>query len=605
MSANKKVIEKLKNDPLMPLRHSAEHVLHTAVQLLFPKVKRVMGPPIEAGFYFDFDANGETITPEDFEKIEQKMQQIIDAKLDIKLHEVSAEEAKELFKDNQYKIDTIAEIEKRGEKITLYSIGQEDNEFYDIDLCAGPHVENTKQIKAFKLLSMAGAYYKGDENNKMLTRIYGTAFDSPKAQRLYLKELEERKQNDHRILNRDLDIFAISDLVGKGLVMYTPNGTIIKNELSNHLMKICKKHGAKEVNIPHMAKIDLYKTSGHAEKFKDELFKVVGHYDEEFVLKPVNCPHHTQIYASRPRSYRDLPLAYVESTQQHRDEKPGAMGGLNRARSFEIDDGHTFCTPEQIKDEAVKMLNIMKEFYTSFEMWGKHWVSLSFRDPKTPEKYIGDEKGWEKAQNILLKINEELGLDGEIMEGEAALYGPKIDIMLKDALGNDRQLGTVQIDFAMPERFGLTYTDKNGKDKTPVMLHRAILGSYHRFIANLLESTKGKLPVWLSPLQVSVIPVSKNHLEYAKNVAAHLMAEELRVEVNTKDQGLSAKIREAQMMKVPYMIIVGDQEVEENKATVRLRTGKNVKGLSVGEVVSEIKRVYEYKLGDLGFENLE
>ncbi|MCA9308543.1 threonine--tRNA ligase, partial [candidate division WWE3 bacterium] len=588
---NQKVIEKLKDDPLMPLRHTAEHILHMSVQQLFPDTKKVMGPPIENGFYFDFDLE-QSIKPEDFEAIEQKMREIVEADLPISRKEVNIEEAKQIFANNPYKLDTLNEIEGRGEAISLYSIGTEGEVFYDLDLCAGPHVQSTGQVKAFKLLSLAGAYYKGDENNKMLQRIYGTAFDSKQALDLYLEELEQRKENDHRKLNQTLDIFTMSELVGKGLVMYTPNGTIIKNELRDHLLKICKKHGAKEVNIPHMAKIDLYKVSGHAEKFADELFKVTSHYDEEFVLKPVNCPHHTQIYASRPRSYRDLPLAYVESTQQHRDEKPGAMVGLNRARSFEIDDGHTFCTPEQIKDEAIKMLHIMKEFYEVFGMWGKHWVSLSFRDPNTPDKYIGDNKGWETAQQILIEINEELNLNGKIMEGEAALYGPKIDIMLKDALGNDRQLGTVQIDFAMPARFGLTYTDRDGQEKTPVMMHRAILGSYHRFIANLLENTGGSLPAWLAPQQIEIIPIADKHWDYAEQVAFKLREQELRVEINKKDDTMQSKIRDAQARKVPYMFILGDKEEQNSNVSIRLRNGDNVNGISLEEAIQKITHIY-------------
>jgi threonyl-tRNA synthetase len=596
-----KVIDQLKDDPLMPMRHTAEHVLHTAMQELYPSLKKVMGPPIENGFYFDFDLE-QSISPEDFEKIETRMQEIIDAKLEVRLHEVTIEQAKEVFKNNPYKLATLQEIETRGENVTLYSLGDgslENLDFRDLDLCAGPHVQNTGEIKAFKLLSVAGAYYKGDEKNKMLQRIYGTAFDTKEALDNHLQILIQAKENDHRELNKILDIFTVSDLVGKGLVMYTPNGTVIKNELYNHLMDICRKHGAKEVNIPHMAKIDLYEKSGHAEKFKDELFRVISHYDEEFVLKPVNCPHHTQIYASRPRSYRELPLAYVESTQQHRDEKPGSMVGLNRARSFEIDDGHTFCTPQQIKEEAIKIINIMKEFYEVFGMWGQHWVSLSFRDPNQPERYIGNEQDWETAQQMLVEINDELGLNGKIMIGEAALYGPKIDVMLKDSMGSDRQLGTVQIDFAMPQRFGLTYTDKDGSDKTPVMLHRAILGSYHRFIANLMESTKGAFPAWLAPVQAVVIPIGEKHVEYGNKILQQLRDSNIRAEINDKDETMQAKIREAQMKKIPYMLVVGDREVQDGTASVRIRTGDNLGALEISNLVSKIHEVITSKTLEL------
>lgn len=585
-----KVKNTLKNDPLMPLRHSAEHVLHLAMQELYPSLKKVMGPPIESGFYFDFDLD-ESITPEDFSKIEDHMQEIIDANLPINKKEVSLDEAREIFSGNQYKLDWVDEIKKRGEKVTLYETGSEGDVHHDLDLCSGPHVKSTGEIKAFKLLSVAGAYYKGDENNKMLQRIYATAFDSKKALDEYIETLEKSKENDHRKVNQFMDIFAFSDLVGKGLVMFTPNGTIVKNELKNYLMGISKKHGAVEVNIPHIAKIDLYEKSGHAEKFDDELFRVVSKYEDDMVLKPVNCPHHTQIYASRPRSYKDLPIAYVESTQQHRDEKPGAMVGLNRTRSFEIDDGHTFCTPEQVKEEVIKLVNTVEDFYKAFDMWGKHWVSLSFKDQSKPEAYIGSDSDWSKAQKMLLEVDKELGLDGVVMEGEAALYGPKIDIMLKDALGNDRQLGTVQVDFAMPQRFGLTYIDKDGSEKTPVMLHRAILGSYGRFIANLMESTGGAFPVWLAPIQGVIIPITDDQKDYASSLKEKFIEEGIRVEINDKDESMQAKIRDAQLRKIPYMFIVGGREEKAGEVSVRLRSKEDKGAKSVDEVIEKIKEI--------------
>lgn len=579
------------NSALLPLRHTAEHILQAAMQELYPNIKRVMGPPIEEGFYFDFDLD-ERISELDFDAIETVMHEVVKANLAMVRRVVSYDEAKKLFADNKYKLDILEEIKARNEEITVYAMGEMGDKFYYEDLCMGPHVKSTGEVSAFKLLSVAGAYYKGDEKNKMLQRIYGTAFENAAELAEYVTLLQKRKENDHRELNKVLDIFATSDLVGKGFIMYTPNGTIIRNELKNHLLTVCKRYGAKEVDIPHLAKIDLYQKSGHAEKFKDELFRVISHYDEEFVLKPVNCPHHTQIYASRPRSYKDLPIAYVESTQQHRDEKPGAIGGLNRARSFEIDDGHTFCRPDQIKSEAINIINIIKDFYEVFGMWGKHWVSLSFRDPATPEKYIGDEAGWKTAQQMLLEINIELGLNGKVMEGEAALYGPKIDIMLKDALGNDRQLGTVQVDFAMPGRFGLTYTDKDGSEKTPVMLHRAILGSYHRFIANLLENTGGALPVWLSPVQIALIPISNTHHAYAQEIALKLKDDGLRVELFDKDDTMQAKIRDAQLRKIPYMFVLGDREVAQRQVSVRTRENANIGALDIDQAIEKIKSIY-------------
>ncbi|HLD92393.1 MAG TPA: threonine--tRNA ligase [Patescibacteria group bacterium] len=554
---------------LWALRHTAEHVLHTALQNLYPKLKKAMGPATSEGFYHDFDLD-EKITEADFPKIEKEMQRLIDLDLPLIQEFVDVKKARDIFKGNPYKFEWVDEIEKRGEKFSLFKIGD-----IDLDLCSGPHVESTGKVKAFKLLSVAGAYWHGDEKNKMLTRIYGTCFPSKDDLLKYLEHVKLAKSNDHRKLGQELDLFCFSDLVGKGLVMYTPKGTIIKNELQKALMNACKEFGAMEVNIPHMAKLELYETSGHAQKFKDELFVVKSHHKEEFVLKPVNCPHHTQIYASRPRSYKDLPIAYVESTQQHRDEKPGAIGGLNRTRSFEIDDGHTFCTKEQITEEVIKLIKTAEKFYKQLNMWGNHWVSLSFRDPKTPEKYIGDEKDWQTAQKMLLDVNKTLKLNGKIIEGEAALYGPKIDIMMKDSLNNDVQLGTFQIDFAMPKRFDLKYVDQKGKEQTPIMIHRAILGSYGRFIANLLEKTGGAFPTWLSPVQVKVLPISERQIEYATEETKKLKDVGIRVELDDRNETLSAKIRDAQNEKVPYMVILGDKEIEKDEVSIRNREGKN------------------------------
>lgn len=597
-----KMNHELKNDPLMPMRHSAEHVLHKAMTDLFPGLKRAMGPATADGFYFDFDYEGK-ISEEDFPKIEKRMQEIMDADLPIIREEISPMKAKQLFKDNDYKLEWIHMAEIRNEPLTVYWTGHPTGknkiagktEEPDVDLCTGPHVESTGDIGHFKLLSIAGAYWHGDEKNKMLTRIYGTSFPTKEELDAFLTKLDEAKLRDHRRIGKELDLFTFSDLVGKGFAMYTPKGTIIRNELKNALFEISKKYGVQEVTIPHLAKLELYKTSGHAAKFSDELFKVISHYDEEFVLKPVNCPHHTQIYASKARSYRELPIRYIESTQQHRDEKPGAIGGLYRTRSFTVDDGHTFCTVEQIKQEAINTIKIIEEFYTNLGMWGNHWVSLSFRDPAKPEKYIGDLKDWEFAQKTLQEISDELGLNAKVMEGEAALYGPKIDFMLKDASGSDRQLGTVQIDFAMPPRFGLTYIDKDGSEKNPVMLHRAILGSYERFIANLLEQTMGALPVWLSPVQVAIIPISDDQADFAYKLCEQLKAKNIRTEVDDRTERMQAKIRDAQMQKVPYMFVVGKREAEANTVSVRLRDGTDLGALKLDEAIGRVVEKYQTK----------
>lgn len=578
-----------KPNNLDALRHSTQHILQLVVEKLL-NGKKVIGPTIENGFFGDFDAK---ITEQDLPILEKEMVKVINKDLKIKTGTITFEQAKSLFNENPYKLEIIEDINNKNEQIGICEIGEKDQEYYDIDICAGPHIKSTGQIdpKAFKLLSIAGAYFKGDEKNKMLTRIYGTAFEDSQQLSKYLVHIEENKKYDHRELNKILDIYTTSELVGKGLIMYTPNGTIIKNELRDHLLNLSKKYGALEVNIPHMAKIDLYKVSGHAQKFEEELFKVIGHYKEEFVLKPVNCPHHTQIFASKPKSYKDLPISYVESTQQHRDEKPGSLIGLNRARSFEIDDGHTFCTPEQLKSQVINLLNTIKEFYTSFGMWGNHWISLSFRDPKNPQKYIGDNSDWEKSQNLLLEINQELSLNGIVMLGEAALYGPKIDVILKDALQNDRQLGTVQIDFSMPKRFDLKYTDKDGSTKTPVMIHRAILGSYHRFIANLLESTKGNLPAWLCPTQVAIITVSSKFEDYANKILQKLLKNNIRSKIYNDDETLGKKIRSVQEIKIPYMFIVGEKEEQNNLVSLRLRDGKELKNQEIDQVINKINNI--------------
>ncbi len=566
------------------LRHSAAHLLAAAVVNLYKDAKPTIGPSIENGFYYDFDFGENSISEEQLTSIEEEMVKILPTWDSFVRIEVSKQEALDKFKDNEYKVELIEEFSDSEEQLTFYKSGD------FTDLCRGGHVEKpSEELQHFKLLSIAGAYWKGDEKNKMLTRIYGTAFPTKQQLDDYLEKLEKAKENDHRVLGKRLDLFAFSDLVGKGLVMYTPKGTVIKNELQKAVLEASKEFGAQEVNIPHMAKLDLYKISGHADKFSDELFTVKGHYGEEFVLKPVNCPHHTQIYASRPRSYKDLPIRYVESTQQHRDEKPGAIGGLNRTRSFEIDDGHTFCTVEQIETETTNLVKTIQKFYTGLGMWGEHWVSLSFRDKSTPEKYIGETDDWQAAEEMILKINKDMNLNGKVMEGEAALYGPKIDIMLKDVLGNDRQLGTVQIDFAMPKRFGLTYTDTDGLEKTPVMIHRAILGSYGRFIANLLETTGGAFPIWLSPVQAIILPITDGQLPYAKTVYEKLKEADIRVEIDERSETLQAKIRDAQLQKVPYMLIIGAREQESEKVSVRKRSGEDMGAIELSSFIEDTK----------------
>ncbi|MBU3942540.1 threonine--tRNA ligase, partial [Patescibacteria group bacterium] len=465
-------------------------------------------------------------------------------------------------------------------KLSIYTTGD------FVDLCKGPHVKSLKEIPfdSFKLERVAGAYWKGNEKNKMLTRIYGLAFENNKKLEEYLELLREAEKRDHRKLGKKLDLFCFSELVGPGLPLYTPKGTIIIDELQKEIEKICREYGFEKVITPHLAKINLFEISGHAKKFGEELFHVTSEQTDEFALKPVQCPHQTQIYASKPRSYRDLPIRYMESNKQYRAEKTGEVGGLNRVYAITVEDGHTFCTIDQVKDEIKAMVKIIEKFYKSIGLWDSHWVSLSVRDLKHPEKYIGDEKDWKLCEKILKEVSDEMKLGAKKMEGEAALYGPKLDFMFKDALGKEIQIPTVQIDFATPKRFNLTYTDKDGKEKNPVMVHRAILGSYERFLALIIEHFAGAFPVWLSPVQVQVIPVSKKHNVYAKSIFKELKTNNIRVELRDENETISKKIREGEIQKIPYLLIVGD--IEKKNKSVNVRTRGNS---PAGERTTEMK----------------
>lgn len=571
--------------PLEKKRHSAAHILAIAVLKHFPTAKLGIGPTIENGFYYDFDINAR-LTPEDLPKLEKTMKDVIKQKLGFERTDLDVAAATKFFEDQPFKMELIADLEKDDHStVSLYKTG----EF--TDLCRGGHVDSTNEINpdGLKLMSIAGAYWRGDENRQMLQRIYGVLFETKEELDAHLAQFEEAAKRDHRKLGQELDLFTFSDLVGSGLPLWTPKGTLIRNELQNALIRISQKYDMLPVTIPHLAKIDLYKKSGHAEKFDEELFRVVSHYGTEFVMKPVNCPHHTQIYASKPRSYRDLPLRYMESTMQYRDEKPGEIGGLTRVRSITVDDGHIFCRVDQIKEEATNIANIIKEFYSSLGMYGNHWVSLSVRDSEHPEKYIGDEEDWVQAEQMLQQVSDELGLDAKRMEGEAALYGPKLDFMFKDSMGKERQLSTIQIDFAMPKRFDLTYADSDGGVKHPVMIHRAILGSYERFMAILIEHFAGAFPTWLSPVQVAVIPVSDKFNNFATDhVVKPLREAGIRVEMNDANESVGKKIRYATTQKVPYMVVVGEKEVESGELAVRSRDVGDLGSLAINELISRI-----------------
>ena len=575
----------MEHDDMHKIRHSLTHILAAVMQNRRPEAQFGVGPVVEDGFYYDMLLN-EPLKLEELEAIDKDMQKMIAGNLEFVKEQWPIDKAIDYFKSNnqKYKVELLNDLKQNGTTsvidtgdsdlvggsgkvtdVTVYSTG----EF--TDLCKGPHVSNTSELAniGFKLTKIAGAYWRGKEENDQLQRIYGVAFTTESELSKFLRMLEEAEKRDHRKLGKELDLFTFSDLVGPGLPMYTPRGTVLIEELKLVLKELSSKYDMQQVSIPHLAKIDLYNTSGHAEKFEDELFMVQSHYKQEFVLKPVNCPHHTQIYASRPRSYRDLPIRYVEQTMQYRDEKPGELGGLQRTRGFTVDDGHTFCTLDQIEQEVEMIIEIISGFYQSLGLWGDHWVSLSVRDSKTPEKYIGDDKDWERSESILDKVSKNKGLNAKRMDGEAALYGPKLDFMFKDALGRETQLATVQLDFATPKRFGLVYTDQEGNEINPIMIHRAIFGSFERFIMILIEHFAGAFPLWLAPEQVRVLPVSEKFIDYANNIFRDLKEKNVRISVDDSNESLGKRIRNAEVMKIPYILVVGEKE--ESSKTVAVR----------------------------------
>jgi threonyl-tRNA synthetase len=579
----------MNDEKLSHKRHTLAHLLAQAVLEHFPNALPTLGPAIENGFYYDFDFGAEKLGDEDLKKIQKSMRKNLNKWTKFSHREVSEKEAKEIFAQNPYKLELIDEIISRGEKITLYSCGGFE------DLCRGGHSENpAKEISgnAFKITHQAGAYWRGDEKNKMLTRIYGLAFDSEAELKAYEAQIEEAKKRDHRKLGAELDLFTFSDLIGPGLPLFTPKGTILRDTIVEKISNIQKRFNYQKVTIPHITKAELYKTSGHYDKYGEDLFKVKGRGDTEFCIKPMNCPHHTQIFAAKPRSYKDLPLRYVETTTVYRDEQAGELMGLSRVRSITQDDGHIFCRPDQVEEEIKNIIYIIKEFYSSLGMLedGKYWVSLSVRDPKDLDKYIGDENIWDTAEKTLEDICQKEGLNYKRVEGEAAFYGPKIDFQFKDAIGREWQLGTAQLDFNMPNRFGLEYTDKDGEKKTPVMIHRAIAGSLERFLSVAIEHFAGAFPVWLSPVQVAVVPVNAEaHGEYAREVYEKLLSEDVRAEIMDENESLGKRVRYIKTQKIPFTLVIGDKEKESGRLTAEGRNDEKHENLSVEEIISLIK----------------
>jgi threonyl-tRNA synthetase len=624
---NKNDISKISNgmeqEKIQKIRHSLAHLLGSAVISIWPDAKIATGPAIDNGFYYDFDFGLEpadssgldadsrrknTITEKDLGKIEQKMRETIKKWKVFEKKTISYDEAKKLFAGNPYKLELIEEYNKDGKELTIYISGpdaslsiseilansqqQTANNF--VDLCAGPHIEDIKEIKsdAFKLERIAGAYWKGNENNKMLTRIYGLAYETKEELESYVKQIEEARARDHKKLGKELGLFVFSELIGPGLPMYTFKGATIRREIMDYSRELQEKIGYQEVHTPNINKAELFKVSGHYEKYKNDMIRVMSNYSkEEYFLKPMNCPQHTQIFASQMRSYKDLPVRIADFANLYRDERPGELNGLTRLRCFCQDDAHAFCREDQIKEEFVNVLEIIKKALTTYKM--EYTIRLSLWDPEKPEKYLGDASVWERAQKILEEILVENKINYIRAVGEAAIYGPKMDIMTKDSLGREWQISTIQLDLIMPERFKLSYTDKDGKEKTPIMIHRAIIGSPERFMGILIEHYNGNFPLWLSPIQIKIVPVRENHNESAIKIGDKLKELGIRVDCDTNEGNMGRKIRDAKNNRVPYTIIIGDKDIAVNKITVENRDKGQLGQMSMEEFIEKIKKEKE------------
>ncbi len=578
---------------LEPMRHTLSHVLAAAVKELYPDAKFGIGPAIDNGFYYDIDFGDTKISDADLSKIEKKMRGLIKRKLTMTQREATKSEALDWARDNKqdYKIELIEELPEK-EKITFYDMG-------DIftDLCKGPHVKDLSETGPFKLIRIAGAYWRGDEKRPMLTRIYGVAFATEEELDAYLKQQEEAKQRDHRKLGKELDLFCFSDLVGAGLPLFTPRGTELRELMANYSLSLRGREGFKKVWTPHITKTDLYKASGHYAKFGDELFMVHSQVSgEDFAMKPMNCPHHAQIFASRPRTYRDMPVRYMEATTDYRDEKTGELGGLSRVRSLTQDDSHVFCRNDQIKDEVKRLVGIVKELYETMGMQ-KLRARLSYRSDE--DKYLGDKKLWEMAQQQIKQAAIDNGLDYFEQEGEAAFYGPKIDFMAEDAIGREHQLATIQLDFVQPERFGLEFTNNKGEKERPVMIHHATLGSIERFLSVFIEHTGGWFPFWCAPEQVRIVTINDKVSDYVNKITdildgvvldKPLKYNELRYTVDDSADSLGKKIKRATELKIPVLLIVGPKDAEEGIVSIRLRDSEDkVKLTKLADYLKKLK----------------
>ncbi|MFA6981620.1 MAG: threonine--tRNA ligase [Patescibacteria group bacterium] len=570
------------NDKIL---HTTEHVLQIAMAKIYPNIKRVMGPAIENGFYFDFDLE-QKITNEDLPKIEAEMLGVINQKLSVTREEVSLKQARELFKDNQYKLDRLDEIEKEGTVVIIYRIGE------DFDLCAGPHVNNTSEIKAFKLLNIAGAYYKGDEKNKMLTRIYGTAFGSKEALEEFLKNRELAEQNNHRKIAKEQELFEIYPELGKGLPIWLPNGYVIRRELEDYMIRMERRAGYKHILSPVIHRDELFKISGHLSFYKDSMYSPMEIEGEKYYLKPMNCPAGMLVYKSKLRSYKELPLKIGEFGTVYRFEKSGELQGMQRVRGFTQNDAHIYCTKEQLLDEFEKVFDLLLQFYKDVGFDKVQYV-LALSDPdKEKYKFCGSRKDWEWAEDSLRQVMKNRGVTFTEEVGEAAFYGPKIDVKAVNVFGKADAISTIQVDFNLPERFDLTYTDREGNKQRPYVIHRALIGSFERFFAFLIEHFGGAFPVWLSPVQVMIIPINSTHVEYAQKLKELMVQEDIRVEIDDRNESMGLKIRDAQVQKIPYMVVVGDNEIKSHCLSLRLRSGEQINGVTLEEMMDKVKKIY-------------
>lgn len=565
------------------LRHSAAHLLAAAVMEIWPNTKRTIGPAIEHGFYFDFEFE-EAISEKDFVRIEQKMREILKTWKGFERHELSAADASKEYPHNPFKQELIEEFSKEGQTLTFYKSGN----YWD--LCKGGHVDNPKdELKHFKLLSVAGAYWRGSEKNPMLTRIYGTAFPSKEELEAYLNMLEEAKKRDHRKIGRELELFFIDEVIGKGLIMWLPKGTVMRDEIENLAKEMEKKAGYMRVVSPHIAKEELFLTSGHLPYYKDSMYPPMVMDDGTYYLKAMNCPHHHRMFLHKTHTYKEMPIRYAEYGTCYRNELSGALSGLLRVRCLAMNDAHIYCTKDQIKEEFAAVLKLTMDYFKIFGL-ENYWFRLSKWDPKNQEKYINQPENWTFSEGVLREVLQEMGLPFKEVDDEAAFYGPKVDVQFKSAIGREETMSTIQLDFAAKERFNLTYIDKDGKENDEIfVIHRAPLSVHERFMAFLIEHYAGNFPLWLSPVQVKIVPISEKHNEYAHQLQQQLIDMNIRAEVDTRDERMQRKIRDAQLEKAYYMLVAGDKEVEASAVNVRQRNGEQHGTMSIEDFVQKAK----------------